>query len=71
MKAILQTVLSNLFNSMRMCEFLLIFFAKGPIDNVALLVQKIAWSRTGDQPLTELMIVLFTDAYMHHSISIS
>ena len=30
------------------------------------LVQVMAWHRTGDKPLSELMLTQFTDAYMRH-----
>ena len=37
-----------------------------PIDNKAALVQVMAWHRTGDKSLLELMMTQFTDAYMRH-----
>ena len=40
------------------------FFSKGPIDNKAVLVQIMAWRRTGDKPLSEQALTQFTDAYM-------
>ena len=39
---------------------------KSPIDNKPALVQVMAWGRTGDKPLSELMMTQFTDAYMRH-----
>ena len=39
---------------------------KGPIDDKAVLVQAMAWRRTGDKPLPEPMINKYTDAYMRH-----
>ena len=43
------------------------FVPKGPINNILALVPIIAWRRPGDKPLPELMMVMFTDAYMRHS----
>ena len=34
------------------------------MDNKPALVQVMAWRRTGDKPLPELMLIQFTDAYM-------
>ena len=42
------------------------FVPKGLIDNKAVLVQLMAWCRTGEKPLTEPMLTQFTDAYMQH-----
>ena len=39
---------------------------KGPIDNIPALVQIMAWCRIGDKPLSEPMLMQFTDAYMRH-----
>ena len=39
------------------------FVPKGPIDNKSALVHVTAWRRSGDKPLTEPMMVWFTDAY--------
>ena len=39
---------------------------KGLIDNKAALIQVMAWRRTGDKPLPELMLIQFLDAYMRH-----
>ena len=36
----------------------------GPIDNNPALVQKMAWCRTDDKPLSEPMMAWFCDAYM-------
>ena len=41
------------------------------IDNIAALVQVMAWRWTGDKPLSEAVVVCFTDAYVHHSASMS
>ena len=37
-----------------------------PIDIKPVLVQVIAWRRTGDKPLLEPLMTQFTDAYMRH-----
>ena len=36
------------------------FFSKGPINNIAISVQKMAWWRLGDKPLSETMMVKST-----------
>ena len=43
----------------------------GLIDNMAALVQIMAWRRPGDKPLSETMMGKFGDAYMHISASMS
>ena len=45
------------------------FVPGGPINNVPALVQIMAWRRLGDKPLSEPMI--FNDAYIQHSTSVS
>ena len=40
------------------------FIPKGPIKNIAALVHNIAWRWPGDKPLSEPMMVWFTDAYI-------
>ena len=47
------------------------FVPKGLINNIAALVQIMAWRRTGDKPLSEPMMTQFNDAYMRHSASMS
>ena len=42
------------------------FVPRSPIDNKPALVQVMAWHRTGNKPLPELMLTQFTDAYMWH-----
>ena len=39
---------------------------KGLIDNMSALVHLMAWHLTGDKPLPEAMMTLFTNAYMWH-----
>ena len=41
----------------------------GLIDYMAALVQIMAWRRSGDNPLSEPVVVCSTDAYMRHSAS--
>ena len=36
----------------------------GLIDNMAALLQTMAWCRTGNKPLSEAMLVCYTDAYI-------
>ena len=42
------------------------FIPKGPIDYKSVLVQVMAWHRTGEKPLPESMLTQFTDAYIRH-----
>ena len=39
------------------------FALKGPIDNKPMLVQVMAWRRIGARPLSESMLIPFTDAF--------
>ena len=41
----------------------------GPIINMTALVQMMAWHRTGDKPLSELMLAYFTDVYKLNAAS--
>ena len=52
-------------------EISLKYVPYGPVENMAALVQIMAWSPTGDRPLSEPMLVCFIDAYMRHSTSMS
>ena len=47
------------------------FVSKGPINDIPVLVQVMAWRRPGDKPLSEPMMACFDDAYMRHSASMS
>ena len=47
------------------------FVSDGPINKIPALFQIMAWRRPGDKPLSEPMMVEFTDAYMRHSVSMS
>ena len=40
------------------------FVARSPTDNKPALVQVMAWRRTGDKPLSELMQTQFTGIYV-------
>ena len=42
------------------------FVPRSPIDNKSALVQVMAWRRTGDKSLPELMLTQFTDTHMWH-----
>ena len=42
------------------------FIPSSPIDNETALFQVMAWSRTNDKPLPELVLTQFTYAYMRH-----
>ena len=42
------------------------FFPMGSNDNKSVLVQVMAWCRTGDKPLPEQILSQFTDVYMWH-----
>ena len=42
------------------------YFPRSAIDNKPALGQVMAWRRTGDKPLPELMLTQFTDEYMRH-----
>ena len=47
------------------------YIPRGPFSNKPALVQIMAWRRWGDKALSEPMMALFTDAYMHHSAPMS
>ena len=47
------------------------FVSKGSINNIAALVQIMAWRRLGDNQLSEPMMAYFTDVYMCHFASMS
>ena len=61
MAAVSQTTLSNAFfwneNVRISIKISLKFVPKGPINNIPALVQKMAWCRPGDKPLSEPMMV--------------
>ena len=42
------------------------FVPQSPFDNKQVLVQVMAWHRTGDKPLPAPMLTRLTDAYMQH-----
>ena len=43
------------------------FVPNGQTNNIPALVQIMAWRRPGDKPFSELMMALFTDAYIRLS----
>ena len=45
------------------------FVPKGPINKKPELIQKMAWHQAGNKPLSEPMMVYFTDAYLCHLAS--
>ena len=45
------------------------FVPNGPINNMPALAQIMAWHQSGAKPLSEPMMVQFTDVYMQHSAS--
>ena len=55
------------FSWKKLCIFIplsLSFVANAPIYNKSVLVQVMAWHRTGDKPLPEPMLAKFTDAVL-------
>ena len=63
-----------IFMNERICILIKIslkFVLKGPINSIPALVQVMARRQTGDKPLSEPMMALVGDAYMHHSASMS
>ena len=68
MAAISQATFSNAFSWMKICEFRLkfLFVPMCPTDNKWALFQVMAWRWSGDKPLSEPMLTLFTDSYMLH-----
>ena len=60
MAAILQTTVSNAFlewKCMNLIKVSLKFVLKGPINNISIMVQIMAWTCPGDKPLSEAMMV--------------
>ena len=53
-------------NDRILIEIALKFVPRSPINNQPILVQVMAWRRTGDKPLLEQMLTQFTDAHMSH-----
>ena len=45
------------------------YVIKGPIDNIAALVQIMAWRRTGDKPLSEVMMAEFGNIRISATLS--
>ena len=44
---------------------------QGLIDNMRALFRVMAWHQPGNKPLSEAVVLYFTDAYMHHSALMS
>ena len=61
MVAILRTTFSNAFPGIEMAKFDYNFI-EGPIENKSVLFKVMAWRLSGDRPLSEIMVALFTDA---------
>ena len=60
--------------SMKIAKFLQIslrVIPKGPINNNPASVQIMAWCRLGDKPLSESIVIWYSDAQMLHSASMS
>ena len=47
------------------------FVPKSPLNNIPVSFHIMTWHWPDDKPLSELMIVQITDAYMHHSASMT
>ena len=43
------------------------FVPQGPIDNKPALVHVMGWLQPGNNPLSELVMLCFTDSYMRHA----
>ena len=62
-------ILKCMFMNEKFCIFIQIalkFAPKCPIKNIPVLLQIMAWRRSGDKPLSEPMLTQLTDAYMRH-----
>ena len=59
-----EDVLTSIKNSLN-------FVSTGRINNMQALVQIMAWRWSGNKPLSEPMMALFTDANMRHLASVS
>ena len=51
---------------LRFNQISLKFVPMSPIDHKPVLVQVMAWHRTADKPLPELLLTKFTEGYMRH-----
>ena len=67
MVAILQTTVPSEFYSMIWLNFV----PKGSIDNKSAMVQVMVWSRTGDKPLAEAVMIQCDETYLRHLASMS
>ena len=74
MAAILADIFKCIFlneNDRILIQISLKFVPMNPIDNKPALVQVMAWCRTGHEPLPELMLTQFPNAYMRHKEEMS
>ena len=63
-------IFKHIFLNEMLCIFIqssLKYVFWGPMINMPKLVQMMAWRRKGDKPLSEPMLVKFTDAFMRRS----
>ena len=58
-------------NVLILIEISLKYFTWGRIDNEAAPAQIMDWPRTGDKPVSEPMMALFTDTYLRHPATMS
>ena len=73
MAAIFETTFSVIFLSENCCtliEISLKFVSHGPINNVLVLAQMMAWRRSDNKPLSEPIMAKFNYAYMRQSASV-
>ena len=75
MATVFHTTFSKAFSSVKkyciLITIVLKCLLKDAIDNIAALVQIMAWRRTGDKPLSEPMMTEFGDAYMRLAASMT
>ena len=53
-------------NLIAVIQISLKFVSKGPINDILVLIQIMAWCRPGDKPSSEPTLTQFIDAYMGH-----
>ena len=70
MTAIMQTIfLTYIFFNEKGWISIKFHWSLFPVENKSALIRRMAWRRTGDKPLSETMMILFIDAYIHRSTS--
>ena len=47
------------------------FVPKGPVNNIPVLIQRMAWRRLGNKPFSEPMVVSFLCIYIRYTVSMS